>query len=853
MPRVPVYNAPQVNVNQQPNGQFQGANLPAPVTNMPGPTNVNPGALAGAGNLPIPNGAQSQGVNPINQPTPASTNLNGALLGARQGEQLGNAVQGAGSRLADIMSDAQSQVNAVRADDALNKVKEYALKLQFDPDTGFTSAKGINALERQSGKPLAVEYSEQLKEFIAKTSEGLGNDAQRRTFGLGSNNLATQFESAAMQHENNEFKTYSLSVSEGSIKNSLDSIEKNWQNPELINQSMVSLTAQVGHVAKLTGKSATWVEAKVREAASNAHKIVIQQAILNNNLPYAQAYMDRNKDFMSGNDLLAVQKVLKGESETQIAVNTAASTFRDNRPANTPVERLVNILKPYELADSAQNGTPFVQPLAGLAKVSSGYGSRNDPHGGGVHQHGGIDYATPVGTPVQAAAAGTVVKVGDDGNKGYGKYVEIKHNDGSITKYAHLSEINVAKGATVAQGGVFAASGNTGKSTGPHLHFEVRGPDGKLVDPSSVMPGGGTVGATLEANLKKYGREDMAVAATVVGGDQIAEAIKEYHAVPGNKGKPVSFAAISPYLDVNGVETIQKVLTAYEKGEGTRQSPTLLELQNNALMRLGPNASRLMRAQTLEEVTRLYDTDKKATAQREAEQMAMVQDALVKNGGNYNALSPQLRSMLKPAQVDEAMAFADKIARGPDYSNPTVLNTYLNNPDALRGKTQEQLDRIKVDLSKKDAEAIQSQWAAANGRAKGSVDVNTSYIKSRLDLLLPQMKIDPKNKDDAAKVALIQVLVNDVVAGQQAQTGKQLNEVQLNSVINDVLRKQVVASGWFSDSNKPLMQFKYGDIPSKDIKRIEAEYKDKGLKVPDNQTVLYIFMQDKLNIKRDGN
>ncbi len=95
----------------------------------------------------------------------------------------------------------------------------------------------------------------------------------------------------------------------------------------------------------------------------------------------------------------------------------------------------------------------------------------------GLHGHNGIDFGGPVGTPIYAAAGGTVIiSKNDDGwNGGYGNYVVIKHNNGAQTLYAHLDKVGVSYGESVSQGSQIGTMGNTGKSTGPHLHFEVRG------------------------------------------------------------------------------------------------------------------------------------------------------------------------------------------------------------------------------------------------------------------------------------------------------------------------------------------------------------------------------------------
>lgn len=121
--------------------------------------------------------------------------------------------------------------------------------------------------------------------------------------------------------------------------------------------------------------------------------------------------------------------------------------------------------------------------------ISSGVGPRESPGGIGSTDHKGIDIAVPQGTPVQAAKGGKVVFAGDGG--GYGNLVVIDHGDGTFTKYAHLSKINVREGQTVEAGELVGAVGSTGNSTGPHLHFEVRrgSPDGEVLDPVKFLEG----------------------------------------------------------------------------------------------------------------------------------------------------------------------------------------------------------------------------------------------------------------------------------------------------------------------------------------------------------------------------
>lgn len=127
------------------------------------------------------------------------------------------------------------------------------------------------------------------------------------------------------------------------------------------------------------------------------------------------------------------------------------------------------------------NKTPAVPTKTSGSKSVSARGWLINPVPGAVktqgrHGYNGVDLGTPVGTSVRAAAAGEVIISKNSGwNGGYGQYVVIRHGNGAQTLYAHLSRNSVGVGQYVNQGQVIGSSGNTGRSTGPHLHFEVRG------------------------------------------------------------------------------------------------------------------------------------------------------------------------------------------------------------------------------------------------------------------------------------------------------------------------------------------------------------------------------------------
>mgnify|MGYP006288019045 CR=1 FL=1 len=118
---------------------------------------------------------------------------------------------------------------------------------------------------------------------------------------------------------------------------------------------------------------------------------------------------------------------------------------------------------------------PAIQPISikDYGRISDYYGRRRDPFTGRIRMHHGMDFTGPVGTEIYATGNGVVEKAGYSAY-GYGKEVRVNHDYGFKTIYAHLHHINVEKGDTVSRGEVIGTLGNTGRSTGPHLHYEVR-------------------------------------------------------------------------------------------------------------------------------------------------------------------------------------------------------------------------------------------------------------------------------------------------------------------------------------------------------------------------------------------
>ncbi|MGC1863346.1 MAG: peptidoglycan DD-metalloendopeptidase family protein [Methylocystis sp.] len=160
----------------------------------------------------------------------------------------------------------------------------------------------------------------------------------------------------------------------------------------------------------------------------------------------------------------------------------------DMKAGTTSFEReLVVAQNAVETLDGLRHALPSVplrKPLRGELQMTSTFGYRTDPFLGRPALHSGVDLREEWGTQVQATAAGVVTVAGPSG--GYGNMVEVDHGGGLSTRYGHLSAIAVSPGQQVSPGAVLGRVGSTGRSTGPHLHYEVR-IDGEAVDPSRFL------------------------------------------------------------------------------------------------------------------------------------------------------------------------------------------------------------------------------------------------------------------------------------------------------------------------------------------------------------------------------
>ena len=182
-------------------------------------------------------------------------------------------------------------------------------------------------------------------------------------------------------------------------------------------------------------------------------------------------------------DPRAMERATRAEAEAAMGGPLEAFASSADGSLDPRFERLGLSLTRMSALELALDGVPQVVPAADR-RITSNYGYRRDPFTRGAAMHAGIDFKGAYGSPIFAAASGQVTFAGRKG--GYGNTVEITHPNGIITRYAHLSRIDATVGQSIAAGETLGGLGSTGRSTGPHLHFEVR-INGKAVNPRPFL------------------------------------------------------------------------------------------------------------------------------------------------------------------------------------------------------------------------------------------------------------------------------------------------------------------------------------------------------------------------------
>lgn len=200
---------------------------------------------------------------------------------------------------------------------------------------------------------------------------------------------------------------------------------------------------------------------------------------------YLEEAYDAEVIYVDNDSWYTTQEKVLQEPSTGFRRAVANITYRNDKEISKEIVKEVVVMEaiPKIIERGTKIPPTFIKPISG-GRLTSRFGRRTAPTKGATSTHNAVDWGIPRGSSVVASSGGTVTKAGWGG--GYGYCIFIKHPGGAETRYAHLSKVQVSVGQTVKQGQKIGLTGNTGVSTGPHLHFELR-LNGKPVDPLAYI------------------------------------------------------------------------------------------------------------------------------------------------------------------------------------------------------------------------------------------------------------------------------------------------------------------------------------------------------------------------------
>lgn len=306
------------------------------------------------------------------------------------------------------------------------------------------------------------------------------------TLGMAVNQIYVSVERMALSEQ--QAKVQSAEERVANYRDSIDEVSKDLERRQTMLESLSDqyLDAEAVPAAKASGsdadKTASKISALVPEAAGLA-RIEARQ------IRFAE-HMTKVADMRTQKAEAAIRRFgLNPEALARQARSAQGGPFEPFfGPGKKDVRdprflKLASSLGRMDAMERALAAIPTSMPAA-VMMMSSGFGYRSDPFTGAGAMHAGLDFKGPNGTPILAAAEGKVTFAGQHG--GYGNCIEITHANGLVTRYAHLSGFSVSRGQKVERGVQIARMGSTGRSTGSHLHFEVR-LNGQAINPRKFL------------------------------------------------------------------------------------------------------------------------------------------------------------------------------------------------------------------------------------------------------------------------------------------------------------------------------------------------------------------------------
>ncbi|MDD3413653.1 MAG: M23 family metallopeptidase [Lachnospiraceae bacterium] len=358
---------------------------------------------------------------------------------------------------------------------------EYAVELVLDPTRELNVLTGKilkkEELKEQENESVLLEAG--IAKELTEITEEAGDSAKVQ-LGLKDINFGDKVEVVESYLEPQEIS---------SLENAIDEVTKEQEKQQIYEVASGDTLSQISEKTEIPMEKLIEMNASIEDENSMIRagdELIItvpepelsvelmQEMYYEENYEASVQYVDNDEWYTT--DMETLQDPVAGFRKV-----VADVSYRNDTETNREIvkEEIVMDAVPKIVERGTKVPPTYIKPISG-GRLSSPFGKRSAPKKGASTYHKGVDWATPVGTAVMASSSGTVARAG--WGSGYGYVVYINHADGRQTRYGHLSKILVKAGQKITQGDKIALSGNTGRSTGPHLHFEI------LVGGSQVNP-----------------------------------------------------------------------------------------------------------------------------------------------------------------------------------------------------------------------------------------------------------------------------------------------------------------------------------------------------------------------------
>jgi murein DD-endopeptidase MepM/ murein hydrolase activator NlpD len=682
----------------------------------------------------------------------------------------GRAIAQAGGQLSEI-ADRQERINAVYDEAAAKRVDNEAMLKLGELRRKAMAAKGFDA------QAARLDFETQARAIKDELTGNLKNDRQKFLFSSAYDSRLTSDLDRVYNHADSEVRTASVNESAARAVNFKDRAVDMRDDPEEFARSLATGESEILSAASLQGMG----EAdKAQAVAQYRSSVYVSAAEAIDDVLLKEDYVNRNAANILPDDETKMRRAMKPaleearvdalEGEALARVGLIVAEADADTPASddaTPGER------------QKETAAAKADPLRGKGRRTSSMGVRKDPITGETRDHAGADYAAPAGTPVYPVSTGKVVWAKPKG--GYGNYVVVRHADGRETAYGHLRNINVRVGDEVGVDDVIGGVGSTGRSTGNHLHLEVRDAKGRLLDPERQT--------WAQGQLPRYKADRVDKEAYYEAARQLAE---------------------------------EKNLT--------------LPQYNALLRRMDAHVNRqddLVQREEQEQRRAAEETVAKIEAQ--GGELTSVEQI-----PNFGALPPAVQSAYRREIKQNTMQEAAPEASGDLYF---TLEDMASRADSQAGFLQVDLEQYRGAMTKGEFNRLKKKQLDIRngGGAEGTVAANYARIGTAINRYAPQVDIvtgQGKKASDKANLerrAKLSRLVEAEVAQEQTEKNRQLTDPELDAVVRKYTRTVTVKEPGFwgqRDVAKPYFEIAgqagtvaVPDIPAAAQKQIRSAFK----------------------------